>query len=172
MSAPAPAFRTTTDAFLDGAVRLVQPAGAAHRAGSDAVFLAACLRNAHGRALDMGAGCGAVGLLAAHANPALEVMMAENDPVQLACAQASVAANPALAGRVGVVPVDLVGPEAARTAAGLDRASFDHIVSNPPYRPAGRVRASPPVPTPTCMIPISSTGGCAPLPRWRAPAVP
>lgn len=134
---------TTTDAFLSGAVMLVQPASGSHRSGSDAVFLAACLQGAKGHILDMGAGAGAVGLMAAHFCPDAHVTLAENDPAMLACCQASCAANQTLSGRVNSLIVDLLAPEPERLAAGLKRAHFDHIVSNPPYRKAGHVRANP-----------------------------
>lgn len=134
---------TTTDAFLSGTVTLVQPASGSHRSGSDAVFLAACLHGAKGQILDMGAGAGAVGLMAAHFCPDGHITLAENDPAMLACCQASCAANAALSARMTSLSVDLLAPESERLAAGLKRAHFDHIVSNPPYRKAGHVRANP-----------------------------
>lgn len=134
---------TTTDAFLGGAVMLVQPANGSHRSGSDAVFLAACLQGATGQILDMGAGAGAVGLMVAHACPDAQITLAENDPSMLACCDQSCAANKALSGRVKTLDVDLLAPETERLAAGLKRAHFDHIISNPPYRRAGHVRANP-----------------------------
>ncbi|MEM6381178.1 MAG: methyltransferase [Pseudomonadota bacterium] len=135
------AGEVTRDAFIGGAVTLIQPARGSHRSGSDAVLLAATLSGAAGDILDMGAGAGAVGLMAAHANPDARVILAENDPVLLECARQSVSANPSLSRRVKVCDVDLLAAEPARTAAGLKRASFDHVVANPPYRRQGHVRA-------------------------------
>lgn len=135
-------FPTTTDAFLDGQVMLVQPDGALHRSGSDAVFLASTLRGAAGHVLDMGAGAGAVGLMAAQLNPQARVTLAERDPHMLACCAKSVERNPELAERVTIVEADFLEPEPKRVAAGLARASFDHVLSNPPYRKAGHVRAT------------------------------
>lgn len=134
---------TTTDAFLDGAVMLVQPANGTHRSGSDAVFLAACLHGAKGQILDMGAGAGAVGLMVAHLCPDAHLTLAENDPAMLACADLSCTANAALRERVSQLRVDLLALEAQRLAAGLKRAHYDHVISNPPYRKAGHVRANP-----------------------------
>lgn len=134
---------TTTDAFLHGAVTLVQPAEGRHRSGSDAVFLAACLRGACGQILDMGAGAGAVGLMVAHACHDAQVTLAENDPALFACCRQSCDANKALADRLTLLQVDLLASESVRLAQGLKRAHFDHVVSNPPYRRAGHVRATP-----------------------------
>lgn len=134
---------TTTDAFLDGAVILVQPANGSHRSGSDAVLLAACLHGVSGHILDMGAGAGAVGLMVAHTCPDALITLAEKDPQMLACSDQSCAANAGLSARVEKLEIDLLAPESERLAAGLMRAHFDHIVSNPPYRKSGHVRAKP-----------------------------
>lgn len=134
---------TTHDAFLNGAVTLVQPANRAHRSGSDAVLLAACLRGVSGPVLDMGAGAGAVGLIIASTSPEADVMLAENDPSLADCCQQSCSVNTALKDRVSFLKVDLLAPEADRVNAGLERAFFDHVVSNPPYRKAGHVRTNP-----------------------------
>jgi tRNA1(Val) A37 N6-methylase TrmN6 len=136
-------FPTTTDAFLGGKVMLVQPANDAHRSGSDAVFLAATLRGASGRILDMGAGAGAVGLMASHMNPEAEIALAERDQQMLACCAKSLERNPSLAVRMKVLEVDLLSAEPKRIACGLQRAVFDHVLSNPPYRKAGHVRSNP-----------------------------
>lgn len=125
---------------------LVQPADGAHRSGSDAVFLAATLHSATGgvagNVLDMGAGAGAVGLIAAQLNPQAHVTLAERDGQMLWCCARSRERNPSLADRVRIVEVDFLEPEPARISAGLTRASFDHVLSNPPYRKAGHVRTT------------------------------
>ncbi|MFN3172002.1 MAG: tRNA1(Val) (adenine(37)-N6)-methyltransferase [Hyphomicrobiales bacterium] len=136
-------FPTTTDAFLGGQVMLVQPASNAHRSGSDAVFLAATLHGATGAILDMGAGAGAVGLMAAHTNPDAKITLAERDQQMLACCAKSLERNPRLAARAKVLEVDLLACEPQRIAGGLQRAAFDHVLSNPPYRKAGHVRTNP-----------------------------
>lgn len=136
-------FPTTTDAFLGGQVMLVQPASNAHRSGSDAVFLAATLHDATGAILDMGAGAGAVGLMAAHTNPDAHITLAERDQQMLACCAKSLERNPSLAVRAKVLEVDLLASEPQRIVCGLQRAAFDHVLSNPPYRKAGHVRTNP-----------------------------
>lgn len=122
---------------------IVQPASGYHRSGSDAVFLAATLENITGRVLDMGSGAGVVGLVVAHRNPLARVTLAENDPVMLAASARSLAANPHLLAHVETLPVDLLAPEPVRLSAGLGRAAFDHVITNPPYRRAGHVRTAP-----------------------------
>ncbi len=136
-------FPTTTDAFLGGKVTLVQPANGAHRSGSDAVFLAACMHKVEGTVLDMGAGAGAVGLMVAQLAPRAHVVLAERDPTMLECCARSLDEHPTLANRVEIVDVDLLAPEPERMQAGLQRALYDHVVSNPPYRKAGHVRTNP-----------------------------
>jgi len=45
--------------------------------------------------------------------------------------------------RANVLEVDLLASEPQRIACGLQRAIFDHVLSNPPYRKAGHVRTNP-----------------------------
>ncbi|MEM6710721.1 MAG: methyltransferase [Pseudomonadota bacterium] len=135
-------FPTTEDTFLDGRVTLVQPAKGAHRSGSDAVFLAACLSNVHGRVLDMGAGVGAVGLFIAAQCSGVTVDLAERDLMMLACCERSLIKNDQYRPRVNICAVDVCTNEQDRIAAGLARAAYDHVVTNPPYRKAGHVRVN------------------------------
>ena len=61
------------DRLLDGRLRLLQPRKG-HRAGSDAILLAAALPELGQRALlDIGAGVGTIGLAAALLQPGLRV---------------------------------------------------------------------------------------------------
>lgn len=135
---------TTLDRFLDGRLSLEQPARGRHRAGLDAVLLAALVpAAAGGRLVDLGAGVGAAGLAAAVRAPGLRVVLAERDPeaARLARANAERPAN-GVADRVEVVEVDLLRRGAARDAA-LPRESFDRVVVNPPFFAPSEVRASP-----------------------------
>lgn len=139
---PAPPSATTIDRFLDGRLLVEQPARGRHRAGHDAILLAATIEaTASGRLVDLGAGVGTAGLAAALRAPGLTVGLAENDPECLRLAATNIAAN-ALAGRVEAVAVDLLGRAKAREAA-LPRESADHVLCNPPFYAAGSVRASP-----------------------------
>jgi len=127
------------DRLLDGRLALRQPRKG-HRAGSDAILLAAALPQlGAGALLDMGAGVGTVGLAAALAQPELHVTLLERDP-ELAELAAQNAAINGMAQRVGVVAADVA---ATASALGLKPASFDAVAMNPPFYPAGGTRASP-----------------------------
>jgi tRNA1(Val) A37 N6-methylase TrmN6 len=130
------------DRLLDGRLLLRQPA-TGHRAGTDAILLAAALPElGAGPLLDMGAGVGTVGLLAALAQPALAVVLVERDPELAALAEANAEAN-GLSNRVAVIAADVEAP--ARTLAdhGLAAAGFACVALNPPFYAAGRTKASP-----------------------------
>lgn len=115
-----------------------------HRAGLDALLLAATVPNgASGRLLDMGAGTGAAGLAAADLHPALDVTLAERDPVMLAALDATLhLPDQSFAARARVVPVDLEAPAVERERAGLRPAGFQHALANPPFNPPSH-RPSP-----------------------------
>jgi tRNA1(Val) A37 N6-methylase TrmN6 len=118
-SGPAP---TTDDAFLSGALRLIQPANG-YRAGADAILLAAAVEAANGSHL-MEAGCGAGAALLATAVRLTEVSFTgvERDPAMAALARKNADRN-GLAGRVVIVEADA-----------LDQgAPFDGIFANPPF---------------------------------------
>lgn len=136
---------TTLDRFHDGRVLIEQPAKGRHRAGLDAVLLAAVVpSDATGRLVDLGAGVGTAGLLAAARAPGLAVVLAERDDeaVSLARANASRAENAAFGPRVTVSAVDVLRRGAIRDAA-LPRESFDRVIVNPPFFAPGSVRPSP-----------------------------
>lgn len=136
---------TTVDHFLDGRLVLEQPAKGRHRAGLDAILLAAAVpADAAGRLVDLGAGVGTAGLAAATRAPGLSVVLAERDATVAALARANAARgeNASLHGRVEVVEIDLMAAAKLREAA-LARESADFVVTNPPYFAAREVRASP-----------------------------
>lgn len=127
------------DRLLDGKLVLRQPRKG-HRAGSDAVLLAASLPElGEGPLLDMGAGVGTIGLAAALAEPLLRVVLLERDP-ELAGLAAENAGLNGVAERVTVVTGDIAGPAAA---LGLAPASFACVAMNPPFYPPRAHRASP-----------------------------
>ncbi len=128
------------DGFLDGRLRLLQ--GRGHRAGHDAVLLASSVPPAQrGLILDIGAGAGAVGLMAAVLAPQATVGLVEIDPASCARARANVAAND-LAARVSVHEADLLSAR-SRRAAGLADEAAALVLTNPPFYEAGRVRVTP-----------------------------
>lgn len=135
----------TIDAFHRGAFHLVQPKGRGHRAGMDAMMLAA-LVEADGpvRVADLGAGAGAAGLAVAARLPQSQVVLFERAGEMAAYARRSLALpeNTALAGRVAVIEADVTLKGNARRAAGLDDDAFDHVIMNPPFND-GKDRRTP-----------------------------
>mgnify|MGYP001766840281 CR=1 FL=1 len=137
--APSP---TTLDRFLDGRLVIEQPAKGRHRAGLDAILLAATVAEAaEGVLVDLGAGVGTAGLAAAIRAPATTVWLAERDGEALRSAAANIDRN-RLTGRVATIAVDLLGPAKLREAM-LPRESATHVICNPPYFAPRAVRASP-----------------------------
>ncbi|SFU95640.1 tRNA1(Val) A37 N6-methylase TrmN6 [Methylobacterium sp. 174MFSha1.1] len=137
-AAPPPA-----ESWLGGRLSLRQPPRGAHRAGTDAVLLAACAGAQAGETVcDLGAGTGAVGLAVARACPETRVMLVERDPEAAALARLNAEEN-GLAARVRVIEADVTAPGRERRAAGLLPDSVDRLVTNPPFFEPGRHRASP-----------------------------
>ncbi|MCU4179029.1 tRNA1(Val) (adenine(37)-N6)-methyltransferase [Bosea sp. BH3] len=146
------------DHLLDGRLTLRQPRKG-HRAGSDAILLAAALPQlGAGSLIDMGAGVGTVGLAAALAQPELKVTLLERDP-ELAALAAQNAALNGMAQRVGIVAGDVTAGASTLSALGLKPASFDAVAMNPPFYPPGETRASP---TPNRRAAHVAEGGLAP----------
>ncbi len=132
---------TTSDRFLDGAVHILQPKAHHHRAGLDAVLLAASVpADVVGAVADLGAGVGTAGLCLAQRLPHLSVTLVERDATLVELAHRN--AVP-FGSRVHVIMADLLLPAKQREAAGLVPASADIILANPPFHPAGRIRPSP-----------------------------
>lgn len=130
------------DRLLDGRLVLHQPRKG-HRAGSDAILLAAALPAlGEGPLLDMGAGVGTVGLAAALLQPDLRVVLVERDPDLADLARCNVEAN-GVGGRVNVIATDIEMPASTQQAAGLQPVSFACVAMNPPFYAAHETRASP-----------------------------
>lgn len=137
---------TTTDLMLGGRFAVVQPARGHHRAGTDALLLAAAVpAEADGLLVDLGAGCGTAGLAAAARCPSVRAVLVERDPLLATLARRALALpeNAALAGRTSVVEADVGAPEAERLAAGLARGQAAQVILNPPFHAPEAVRASP-----------------------------
>jgi tRNA1(Val) A37 N6-methylase TrmN6 len=128
------------DLFLNGALRLRQPAKG-HRAGTDAVLLAAAVANPQGRLVDAGSGVGAAGLMLAQRAPELDITLIEIDSLTAQLARENVALN-GLETRARVVEADLLSA-ARRNAAGLVNNCADIVITNPPWLAPGRSRPSP-----------------------------
>ncbi len=139
----------TIDQFIGGRVAAMQPTDGRHRAGLDAVMLAAAIgEGARGHVVDLGAGVGVAGFCVAARLPATTVMLVDNDPVAVRLARDALIlpANVPFASRVSVVAASLKKKEAVRAQAGLRRAMADHVIMNPPFRDPASNRVSPKTP--------------------------
>lgn len=130
----------TVDAFHRGRFHLVQPKGRGHRAGMDAMLLAA-LVDAAGpvKVADLGAGAGAAGLAVAARLDTARVTLVERSPEMLVFAAKSLKLpeNIGISERVALVEADVTLTGRARVAAGLPDDAFDHVIMNPPFNDAG-----------------------------------
>ena len=132
----------TETLFLGGALRLKQMSGG-HRAGSDAVILAATVPASEaGLVVDAGSGTGAAGLAVAIRAPGTHVRLVEIDRATARLARETVGIN-RLEGRVTVVEADLLAAFGVRKAGGQAAADADHVITNPPYLSEGQARLSP-----------------------------
>lgn len=131
---------TEIDAFLEGRLSLRQ--GSGHRAGHDAVLLAALTPpGTGGLILDIGAGAGAVGLMAALHAPQARVGLVEIDAGSCALADENIRRN-GLAARASVHRADVTSAP-ARRAAGLTDETAALVLTNPPFHDPARVRVTP-----------------------------
>lgn len=138
----APAGATSTDDFLGGRISVVQPRRG-HRAGSDAVFLAASVpARAHERVLDIGSGVGVAGLCLLARVPRVTVTAVEIDAGLSALADQNAARN-GFAERFEIINADVTSPGKTLRSAGLKGESYQHLIANPPFHAEGKVRAAP-----------------------------
>jgi len=129
-----PAF--TVDAFHRGAFHLVQPAKGAHRAGIDAMLLAACVpaKEAPFKVADFGAGAGAAGLAVASRCTHASITLIERDALMVDCARKTLALeqNAKLADRISLEQADIKSlPNGA-----APENHFDWVIMNPPFNDA------------------------------------
>lgn len=125
--------RTTKDLILGDRLILNQPARG-HRAGSDAVLVAAAVPARPGdTVIDFGAGVGTAGLAVAMRVPGVQAVLVEIDPALAALAAKNIEEN-SLNARVVTGDVAGLGKEFETDL------HAEHIVSNPPYNaPGGRI---------------------------------
>jgi tRNA1(Val) A37 N6-methylase TrmN6 len=132
----------SSDAFLGGRLQLMQPE-AGHRAGLDAVMLAAAAPALPGaNVLDVGCGMGVVGLCIAARIADCQVTGIDINAGLVALANDNATAN-GLSDRYRAVTADLTGPHSRIGAVGLRRESFDVVVANPPFYGQGRATPAP-----------------------------
>jgi tRNA1(Val) A37 N6-methylase TrmN6 len=130
-----------TGGFLGGRLLLRQPARG-HRAGSDAVLLAAAApKDFADLVLDAGSGVGAAGLALAATRPGTRLGLVESDAPTAELARANLALN-GMADRGEIFLADLLSPP-SRRAAGLVDESAGLVISNPPFFDPRRSRPSP-----------------------------
>lgn len=122
-----------------GALRLVQPASG-HRAGTDAVLLAAACPAGARRVVDLGCGVGTVGLRAAQITGG-DVRLVDNSPEILAFCAENIALN-CLGTRVSAVAADCLAKGFPASETGLANWA-DVVLTNPPFDDAATVRRSP-----------------------------
>lgn len=139
-----PSSATSRDGFLGNQLLIDQPRSGSHRAGLDAVLLAASLsEGSTGHVVDLGAGVGVAGLAVAYRLSEVTVTLVEIDPDLAHLARSNATLNAAVADRAQVVTADVLAPAAERQAAGLTDNMADHVIMNPPFHPADRGRSSP-----------------------------
>lgn len=132
-----PTVDETLDSILGGAMRVYQPRRG-YRFSVEAVLLGRFAGARRGdRVLELGAGCGVVGLMIAAASKPSEVVAVEIQPALAAL----IGRNAELNGiaNVRVVCADLRNPRTPDKAAG----GFDLVVANPPFRARASGRESP-----------------------------
>jgi tRNA1(Val) A37 N6-methylase TrmN6 len=133
---PAHRAETTDDAILGGRLKLLQPAHG-HRAGHDAILLAASAP-ASKHAVDLGAGIGTAGLALLARNAAERVSLIEIDAELAELARENAKRN-GYGGRTEIIVADV-----RKLARGKSPASAaDLVIMNPPFNDPGRRNVSP-----------------------------
>ena len=130
----------TIDTFLGGRVEALQPASGHHRAGLEAVLLAASLpATTRGAVVDLGAGVGVAGFCIAARCPDAKVTLVERDAIVVECARAGLVreANSAFSRRLKIVEADI------KAHAGLAQGMADAVVFNPPFHDPISASVSP-----------------------------
>ncbi len=132
----AAAVQTTRDAFWGGQLELRQPRKG-FRAGTASVLLAAWLEpQTRGLVIDLGAGVGSVGLMAAKRLPNIQVLGLERDPQMAALGQDNARALD-LDQRVRLQALDVFDAQGLATACPEPAAA---LVCNPPFMQQGQGR--------------------------------
>lgn len=130
----------TEDAFLGGQLLLKQKRSG-HRAGHDAILLAAATEAREGDCVvDLGAGIGTAGLALARRVAGIDLRLVEIDPELAGLARANAAANAIAA---DVIVLDVTADAQAFAAHGLMPDRADCVLMNPPFNDSTRHRGSP-----------------------------
>lgn len=135
---PMDELQLSEDALLGGKVRLYQPERG-YRVAVDPIFLASAVPASPGeQILDVGAGTGAALLCLAARIPECRLVGVELQRDLLRVANANIEAN-GLSDRAEMIASDL-----ARLPPRLMAASFDHVMTNPPFL-ANEAATAPPL---------------------------
>ena len=127
----------TRDSILDGSITLIQPKHG-YRFSIEAILLARFAHaNARDRVLELGAGCGVVSIMIASLYRPREVVAIEIQAPLADMITRSAAINSLKS--VHAINADL----RQKKIAGVEPASFDLVVANPPYRAAATGRENP-----------------------------
>lgn len=119
----------TCDAFLGGRIRVWQPK-AGYRAAMDPVLMAAACPAKPGQSvLELGCGAGTAALCLAARVPGIVVTGLELQPDYAALARRNAIENG--------LPLEVLNGDLAHPPVALRARSFDHVIANPPYFPAG-----------------------------------
>ena len=125
------------DTILDGFITLIQPKHG-YRFSVEAILLGRFARvSTRDRVLELGAGCGVVSIMMAALYRPREVVAVEIQPSLAEMIPRSASINRLKS--VHAVCADL----RQKKIAGVEPASFDLVVANPPYRAAASGRESP-----------------------------
>jgi tRNA1(Val) A37 N6-methylase TrmN6 len=150
------------DAWLGGRLTLIQPKRG-HRAGTDAVLLAAAADFPDGRFVDVGAGVGAVALaiLSRRSRVSADLVEIDSDLAGLAAGNAE---RNGFAQRTRILRLDVCDARARREAK-LGDGRAEAVVTNPPFFVAGTVRVSPDAARAQAHVFAGEAGG-VPLVAW------
>ncbi|SEP67782.1 tRNA1(Val) A37 N6-methylase TrmN6 [Faunimonas pinastri] len=136
---------TTTDAFLGGRVRLLQPRRG-HRVGLDAALLQALVpAETEGLLVDLGTGVGAIAFSLAARLSHAKVIGVENNPAMIALGRAALdlPENAGFAGRVTLLEGDVTARRPERETYGLADGGACWVLMNPPFAMPDEGRVSP-----------------------------
>ena len=129
MTGPAP--EVTVDGFLGGRLQVRQPQNG-YRAATDPVFLAAWVPAKSGESvLEVGCGVGVASLCLGARVAGLSQTGLELQTDYAALARQN--------SEINGIPLQVVEGDLTRMPAALKEQSFDHVLANPPFFPAGRV---------------------------------
>jgi len=129
----------TVDLFHRGGFFLVQPAARGHRAGIDAMILAAAVPSGFtGRVVDFGAGAGAAALAVLSRCPRATATLVERSGEMADFARRTLALpqNAPLSGRATILEADVTLSGQKRIDAGLSDRSAEFVIMNPPFNTA------------------------------------